>query len=130
MAKKDKLPYHIILTTYYDDGGHGDIDEHILVRTNVRSKELYQAYIDGCRKTNVHLDSLSAYDLHVEDLEILKKHGFDDSIFDETQLEFDEEYISPVGADQFIEIYFFVAKLGNKKVEYELVESNVETMDI
>jgi hypothetical protein len=138
MADKKELTHEIVLTTKWEDG---TVEDTILVKCSVSADKLQKSFHKGFEKCNKKVGllmspySFDCYDMHYEDILKLREFGFEDKkIYDEEQYQIEEDgidgYVVSIQSTQFVQLYMFLAKMGNKKIEYEFAADIREYLEI
>lgn len=125
MKDNTKLPHSISLEMgdcSYDNHGR---TETVVIRSNLSKKELEKAYRMGVKITGVDwkTEVCFGYDDHLLPEEVVKKlepHGFKIK----KNIYYEEEDGYSVWADGYALGWLFIARIGNSKFEFEIVEEN------
>jgi hypothetical protein len=114
MKNKEKI-LGLVVGDWSNDGHNMTCT--IFIKTNLKESKITEAYDVGWKKLGVDFISEVAFEYEDNNLprevcEKLRSNGFDlDSI--------DVEFLEP---KSYAEIYLFIAKMGNPKFQYEIIE--------
>ena len=104
----------------WSDDGHGKT-AHYQIQSNLSHKEISKAYKKGSKKLGFDFSETvaSSYDdseIPAEELVKLREAGWTGEFYDVAEPG-EPQYLE---ADTFMEIWLFIAKLGNPLMEYEI----------
>lgn len=111
--------------------GHGHCKTYTII-SNLDIVKLKKAYDNGCHITEVSLEDEAAYDyedssISLETIYNLQK--FNCQIFELVEKP-DPDMVMNISADQYLDAWLFIAKIGNSKFEFEKVNNNKSILNI
>lgn len=126
--------FKIVLGDYSCDGHC--MTETIYVKSNYNQNEIVEAYNNSKKLTGLSFDNSTEPNIGVEwenntidynDLEVLKKHGYD--LLKERNIDREEDYDIDGGED-FIDIFFNFVKISLSNLEYEIIQDDTPTLSL